>query len=106
MTGVTSAGDPTPGTRREPLRWYALTVLCAAFFMGVLDSTSVYTALPSIALDLGFSAAGIQWVITAYAVTVGGLLLLGGRIADLMGRSAAVADAHGAGRRRGRYSTS
>jgi EmrB/QacA subfamily drug resistance transporter len=67
-------------------RWYALAVIGTAFLMGVLDSTSVYAALPSIATELAFSAAGIQWVMTAYGVTVGGLLLLGGRIADLVGR--------------------
>jgi EmrB/QacA subfamily drug resistance transporter len=54
--------------------------------MGVLDSTSVLAALPSIAEDLSFSPSGIQWVVTAYGVTLGGLLLLGGRIADLFGR--------------------
>ena len=67
-------------------RWLALTVVAAAFFMGVLDSTSVFTALPSIADDLEFSAAGLQWVVTAYGVTVGGLMLFGGRLADLLGR--------------------
>jgi EmrB/QacA subfamily drug resistance transporter len=67
-------------------RWLALTVVAAAFFMSVLDSTSVFTALPSIADDLDFSAAGIQWVVTAYGVTVGGLMLFGGRLADLLGR--------------------
>jgi MFS family permease len=67
-------------------RWLALTVVAAAFFMGVLDSTSVFTALPSIADDLDFSAAGLQWVVTAYGVTVGGLMLFGGRLADLLGR--------------------
>lgn len=54
--------------------------------MAVLDSTSVYTALPSIGEDLEFAPGGLQWVITAYGLTVGGLLLLGGRIADLLGR--------------------
>ncbi len=57
-----------------------------AMFMGVLDSTSVYAALPAIALDLGFEPAEIQWVITAYGVAIGGLLLLGGRLADYAGR--------------------
>lgn len=67
-------------------RWWALAVVCMAMFMGVLDSTSVYAALPAIALDLGFAPAEIQWVITAYGVAIGGLLLLGGRLADYAGR--------------------
>lgn len=72
--------------RQRSRRWVALAVLCTAFFMAVLDSTSVFAALPSIAEDLAFPASQVQWVITAYGVTVGGLLLLGGRIADLFGR--------------------
>jgi EmrB/QacA subfamily drug resistance transporter len=84
--GTETTSAKVPDRRHASRRWYALAVLCTAFFMGVLDSTSVYTALPSIAEDLAFSAAGIQWVITAYGVTVGGLLLLGGRVADLIGR--------------------
>lgn len=67
-------------------RWWALAVVCMAMFMGVLDSTSVYAALPVIALDLGFAPAEVQWVITAYGVAIGGLLLLGGRLADYAGR--------------------
>ena len=67
-------------------RWWVLAVVCMAMFMGVLDSTSVYAALPVIASDLGFAAAEIQWVITAYGVSIGGLLLFGGRIADHWGR--------------------
>lgn len=67
-------------------RWWVLVVVCMAMFMGVLDSTSVYAALPAIARDLGFGPAEIQWVITAYGVSVGGLLLLGGRLADHLGR--------------------
>jgi EmrB/QacA subfamily drug resistance transporter len=63
-----------------------LGVVCAAFLMGVLDSTSVYAALPSIADDLGLEPARLQWVATGYTVAIGGLLLLGGRAADLFGR--------------------
>ncbi|MDX2356531.1 MFS transporter [Dietzia sp. PP-33] len=66
-------------------RGWALAVVCMAMFMSVLDSTSVYAALPVIALDLGFAPAEIQWVITAYGVSIGGLLLLGGRLADYAG---------------------
>lgn len=67
-------------------RWWVLTVVCMAMFMGVLDSTSVYAALPVIAHDLAFAPAEVQWVITAYGVAIGGLLLLGGRLADYAGR--------------------
>lgn len=81
--------NPTPAATTAPRqvrRWAALSVICMAMFMGVLDSTSVYAALPVIATDLGFAPAEIQWVITAYGVAVGGLLLLGGRLADYFGR--------------------
>jgi MFS family permease len=70
----------------DPRRWYALGLLCMAFFMVVLGSTSVFTAAPSIQRDLGSSVAGVQWVFTAYALSFGGLLLFGGRTADLLGR--------------------
>jgi EmrB/QacA subfamily drug resistance transporter len=70
----------------DPRRWWALALLCGAFFMVVLDATIVLVALPSIQADLGFSEQGLQWVLSAYALTFGGLLLLGGRAADLLGR--------------------
>src|SRR5213596_2756372 len=70
----------------DPLRWKALTVVCAAFFMTVLDVSIVNVALPSIGRSLDFSPGSLQWVITAYAITFGGFLLLGGRAADLLGR--------------------
>jgi EmrB/QacA subfamily drug resistance transporter len=70
----------------DPRRWQALALLCGAFFMVVLDATIVLVALPSIQADLGFSEQGVQWVLSAYALTYGGLLLLGGRAADLLGR--------------------
>jgi EmrB/QacA subfamily drug resistance transporter len=70
----------------DPRRWKALAVVCAAFFMTILDVSSVNVALPSIATSLHFSREGLQWVITAYAITFGGFLLLGGRAADLFGR--------------------
>lgn len=63
-----------------------LAVLGAAFFVVVLDSTIVYVALPSIADDLAFAHGDVQWVLSAYLVTFGGLLLFGGRVADLLGR--------------------
>src|SRR5262249_47886048 len=70
----------------DPRRWWALSLLCGAFFMVLLDGTIVLVALPSIGADLGFSERGLQWVLSAYALTFGGLLLLGGRAADLLGR--------------------
>jgi EmrB/QacA subfamily drug resistance transporter len=70
----------------DPRRWYALTLLCGTFFMVILDAAIVVVALPSIEVDLGFSAQDLQWVLSAYALTFGGLLLLGGRAADLLGR--------------------
>jgi EmrB/QacA subfamily drug resistance transporter len=73
-------------TERDPLRWKALTVVCAAFFMTILDVSIVNVALPSIGTSLHFTRDNLQWVITAYAITYGGLLLLAGRLADLYGR--------------------
>jgi EmrB/QacA subfamily drug resistance transporter len=73
-------------TEVDPLRWKALAVVCAAFFMTVLDVSIVNVALPSIGKALDFSRESLQWVITAYAITFGGFLLLGGRAADLLGR--------------------
>src|SRR5262252_7104981 len=70
----------------DPLRWKALTVVCAAFFMTILDVSIVNVALPSIGTSLHFSRDNLQWVITAYAITYGGFLLLAGRLADLYGR--------------------
>jgi len=71
-----------PGDRR----WIALAVLVAAQFMVVLDVAIVNVALPSIKTDLHFTQSSLQWVITAYALMFGGFLLLGGRMADLLGR--------------------
>src|SRR6185437_16484787 len=70
----------------DPLRWKALAVVCAAFFMTVLDVSIVNVALPSIGRGLHFAQDSLQWVITAYAITFGGFLMLGGRAADLFGR--------------------
>src|SRR2546423_6738883 len=67
-------------------KWLALALLSAVQFMVVLDIAIVNVALPSIKLDLGFSQANLQWVISAYALVFGGFLLLGGRAADLLGR--------------------
>src|SRR5881398_1980136 len=67
-------------------RWRAFAVLAAAYFMTIVDLTIVNVALPTIGRDLRFSESGLQWVVTAYGLTFGGLLLLGGRAADLLGR--------------------
>lgn len=72
--------------RTDVSRPIALTVLCAAFFMGVLDSTSVFAALPSIGEDLGMGRASLSWVVTIYGVIVAGFMLPCGRLADLFGR--------------------
>jgi EmrB/QacA subfamily drug resistance transporter len=76
-------GVPAGSDRR---RWLALAVIVAAQFMVVLDVAIVNVALPSIKTDLNFSQESLQWVITAYAIFFGGVLLLGGRLADLLGR--------------------
>src|SRR5947199_5405728 len=67
-------------------RWSALALIVTAQFMVILDVAIVNVALPSIKSDLGFSQTNLQWVISAYAILFGGALLLGGRLADLLGR--------------------
>src|SRR5439155_17734258 len=81
MTSLISAAADA-GRRR----WLVLAVLVAAQFMVVLDVAIVNVALPTIKDDLHFSQEGLQWVLTAYAILFGGVLLLGGRLADLLGR--------------------
>jgi EmrB/QacA subfamily drug resistance transporter len=85
-----TTADPTvtdaDSTARTPRPWTVLAVLCIAQLMIVLDTTIVNIALPSAQRDLGFSDATRPWVITAYALAFGTLLLLGGKIADLLGR--------------------
>src|SRR5437867_1470272 len=71
---------------RDRRRWFALALIVAAQFMVVLDVAIVNVALPSIKTDLNFSQESLQWVITAYSIFFGGALLLGGRLADLLGR--------------------
>jgi EmrB/QacA subfamily drug resistance transporter len=75
-----------PQAQLDPRRWKALALLCTAFFMVILDSAIVVVALPSIDADLAFAAGDLQWVLSAYLLSFGGLLLLGGRAADLLGR--------------------
>jgi EmrB/QacA subfamily drug resistance transporter len=67
-------------------KWFALALLCAVQFMVILDVSIVNVALPSIQADLGFSQENLQWVFSAYALVFGGFLLLGGRLADILGR--------------------
>src|ERR1700760_1042812 len=75
----------TPSTS-DRSRWIALVVLCAGMLMIVLDATIVNVALPKIQTDLGFSQSSLAWVVNAYLISFGGLLLLAGRLGDLLGR--------------------
>jgi EmrB/QacA subfamily drug resistance transporter len=73
-------------TERRDSRWFALVVLCAGMLMIILDGTIVNVALPVIQADLDFTQSGLAWVINAYLIPFGGLLLLAGRTGDLIGR--------------------
>jgi MFS family permease len=87
MTGMTvTRTDRTVAPDRR--RWVALALLCSAFFMTILDIAILTTALPSVQADLGFRPADLSWVVSAYGIPYGALLLLGGRTADLLGRRA------------------
>lgn len=78
------SGPAASAVHRQP--WTQLILLCVAQFMVILDATVVNVALPSIARSLGFQAGGLPWVVTAYVLASGGLVLLGGRAADVVGR--------------------
>src|SRR3954470_12701757 len=78
--------DSTLTQARNRRRWAALALIVTAQFMVILDVAIVNVALPSIQVDLGFSRENLQWVISAYAIVFGGTLLLGGRLADVLGR--------------------
>ena len=80
MTPISPNGEP------DPRRWRALWIICLAQVMLLLDVTVVNVALPPIQHDLGFSATSLAWVVNGYTVTYGGLLMLGGRMGDLLGR--------------------
>jgi EmrB/QacA subfamily drug resistance transporter len=82
---ATGSADPQPVARDQRLG-LALALISAAQLMVVLDSTIVNIALPQLQLDLGFSPANLAWVVNAYTLAFGGLLLLGGRAGDLLGR--------------------
>ncbi len=83
MTALAARAAGVPPDRR---RWIGLAVIVAAQFMVVLDVAIVNVALPTIKTDLHFSQESLQWVVTAYSILFGGVLLLGGRMADLLGR--------------------
>jgi EmrB/QacA subfamily drug resistance transporter len=76
----------TATAAKEDSRWIALIVLCIGMLMIILDGTITTVALPAIQEDLGFSQSGLAWVVNAYLIAFGGLLLLAGRIGDLVGR--------------------
>src|ERR1041385_5046165 len=73
-------------THDERRRWLALYTLCVGMLMIVLDATIVNVALPSIQADLGFSQSSLAWLVNAYLIAFGGLLLLAGRLGDLIGQ--------------------
>ena len=73
-------------TAHRDSRWIALILLCAGMLMIILDSTITTVALPAIQEDLGFTPSGLAWVVNAYLIAFGGLLLLAGRLGDLVGR--------------------
>src|SRR5699024_7012239 len=81
-----SPQDVTSPDAGPPRRWFGLAVLAVAQFMVVLDATIVNIALPDIGRGLHMREASLAWIITAYVVAFGGLLPLGGRLADLLGR--------------------
>lgn len=82
-TSATTGADADP-TEQGSARWAALPVLVAAQFIVILDASIVNIAIPTIEADLGFAAADLQWIINAYVLAFGGLLLLGGRLTDLV----------------------
>ena len=91
----TRAANSAPARTNPPpipsgRRWWVLLAMCTAQLMVVLDATIVNIALPDAQRSLGFGDADRQWVVTAYALTFGGLLLIGGRVADRMGRRTAI----------------
>ncbi len=85
-TATTMQRPAEGGERTDPSRWIALVVLCVGMLMIVLDVTVVNVALPNIQSDLHFSQSSLAWVVNAYLIAFGGLLLLAGRLGDLLGR--------------------
>src|SRR5438067_6150749 len=85
-TEIVAQPAAEPRESADSRRWLGIAVIVAAQFMVVLDVAIVNVALPTIKTDLHFSQESLQWVITAYSILFGGVLLLGGRMADLLGR--------------------
>lgn len=86
MTQSQEALSKTGSAKSPPTkRWAVLSLLCAAMFMVALDGQIVILAMPSIQTDLGFSISSLQWVLSGYLLSFGGLLLLAGRVADMLG---------------------
>ena len=83
---MSAFAESAPAVDHSRRRWIALAVIVTAQFMVVLDVAIVNVALPTIKDDLHFSQESLQWVVTAYSILFGGALLLGGRMADLLGR--------------------
>jgi EmrB/QacA subfamily drug resistance transporter len=86
LPAQTAAAGEQQSIRWTPRLWGALVVLCGALFLDGLDVSMVGVALPSLEADLGLSTSALQWVVSGYVLGYGGLLLLGGRAADLLGR--------------------
>ena len=86
MNGTAISGEQATARSRATHPWLALAVIALAQLMIVLDVTIVNISLPQVQRALGFSGGGLEWVVNAYALTFGGLLLLGGRLGDLLGR--------------------
>jgi EmrB/QacA subfamily drug resistance transporter len=85
VSASTSSADPTKGSL-DPRRWWALAAMSLAAFMTYLDNNIVNVAIPTIQRNLHLSVAGLEWVVSSYLLTLAGLLLVGGRLADVYGR--------------------
>ncbi|MFF1379115.1 MFS transporter [Streptomyces sp. NPDC058308] len=83
---VNTPAPPRPSPRRPASPWASLAVLSSGALMTIIDGNIVTVAMPAVQSDLGFSAAGVAWVVNAYLIAFGGLLLLVGRLGDLVGR--------------------
>src|SRR5512145_2550568 len=80
-----SAASSQAATRSSNRRWWALGLIAAAQFMVIMDTSIIGVALPEMRTDLGFATQDLSWVFNAYVIAFGGLLLLGGRLSDLLG---------------------
>src|ERR1700694_5328308 len=86
LMNIVETRGPRASRLMPDSRWLSLIVLCTGFLLIVVDATIVNVALPSIQRDLGFSQADLAWVVNGYLIAFGGLLLLAGRLGDLVGR--------------------